>query len=76
MSMSRPKYGTNFFLGMNTIDSAFQGWGINDWSDIQLPGEDDVRGSLEKRKLNFLPSFGIFNSVSPLYSLTQLHPQI
>lgn len=55
-----------FWGGMNTIDSAFQGWGINNWSDIQLPGEEDVRGSLEKRKLNFLPSFGIFDSVPPL----------
>jgi len=67
MSIFRPKYGTNL-LGMNTIDSVFQGWGINNWSDIQLPGEDDVRGSLEKRRLNFLPSFGMFDSVSLLFT--------
>jgi len=60
MSIFPPKYAHHFIWNECHIDPIFQGWGINNWSDIQLPGEDDVRGSLEKRKLNFLPSFGMF----------------
>jgi hypothetical protein len=73
MSIFRPKYGTILF-GMITIDLVFQGWGINNWSDIQIPGEDDVRGSLEKRKLNFLPSFGMLDSVSLRLTLYSILP--
>ena len=74
--MSRPRYGTTL-LRMGIADSAFQGWGINNWSSIEIPGEEDVRGSLEKRKLKFLPSFGMcdyvsFLSLSSLYSTAPL----